>query len=377
MSDQRPVICRRCREQLQFAANFCSYCALPVNNKPSTNFSVHPIPQTSTPVPTKKVGLLFALGIVFLPHVFSWFTLQKGYSDSIRIASFTWLGVILLFLLPTIKSGEQRDYSRSESSINTQTERKISETEEERLRSEIPALVQQWSAELAEVETLERSGNVRDAYARFIKDKDALQSYLKLVPLPQTLVDLNLKRQELETRLKSTVEFLDTYDEALATQKQADQLIKEKNWIAADQTLANVLTLVTKMETSSAEIQKNIVAKYSPSRQRAAVQKTRQRIKGQVARAEKKEKELELYREFCGTKPECSTWDGECIGFERALKENAYDPDSIDVENCTVPVLTDKRCWVTTCVVKGKNGFGALISRRVRFSKSSFGIEEF
>jgi MFS family permease len=39
------------------------------------------------------------------------------------------------------------------------------------------------------------------------------------------------------------------------------------------------------------------------------------------------------------------------VGIASALKRVAHNPDSIDVENCTDPVLTDKHCWVTTTSV--------------------------
>lgn len=46
----------------------------------------------------KKVGFGLGVGIAFLPYVFSWFTLQKGYSKAARIVSFVWLGVSLTAL---------------------------------------------------------------------------------------------------------------------------------------------------------------------------------------------------------------------------------------------------------------------------------------
>jgi hypothetical protein len=79
---------------------------------------------------------------------------------------------------------------------------------------------------------------------------------------------------------------------------------------------------------------------------------------------------------FCGDKPVCSAWDGGCLAIESALKRTAHDPSSIDVENCTDPVLYERQCWVTTCDVRGRNAFGAMILQRKQFSISKLGVDE-
>jgi hypothetical protein len=45
------------------------------------------------------------------------------------------------------------------------------------------------------------------------------------------------------------------------------------------------------------------------------------------------------------------------------FKRSAHDPGSIDSENCTVPVLTEG-CWKTSCIVRGKNAFGAMVANQ-------------
>jgi hypothetical protein len=106
------------------------------------------------------------------------------------------------------------------------------------------------------------------------------------------------------------------------------------------------------------------------------VERTRRK---QAAIAERERREAaaaEALAAVCGPKPSISSWDGEVIGLERALKKTAHDPDSIDVENCTDPILTKKRCWITTCDVRGKNMFGAKIYQRKQYSVSRLGFEE-
>ena len=49
-------------------------------------------------VEKKKVGFLFGAGIFFMPYIFSWFTLKKGYSNTTKGVSFVWMAVILINL---------------------------------------------------------------------------------------------------------------------------------------------------------------------------------------------------------------------------------------------------------------------------------------
>jgi len=44
----------------------------------------------------KHVGILLGVGILFLPYVFSFFTLRKGYSKKSRLLSFGWLLIMCL-----------------------------------------------------------------------------------------------------------------------------------------------------------------------------------------------------------------------------------------------------------------------------------------
>jgi hypothetical protein len=72
---------------------------------------------------------------------------------------------------------------------------------------------------------------------------------------------------------------------------------------------------------------------------------------------------------MCGNSPpSVGGWDGELIGSEQYVQRTAHDPESIDVENCTQPVLTRQLCWTSVCDVRGRNAFGAMVLNRLRFS---------
>ncbi len=62
----------------------------------------------------RKVGLF--IGILFLPYVFSFFTLKKGYSKRLRVIAFSWLFVVLCIWL---QSNIQTKCEELEQAINT------------------------------------------------------------------------------------------------------------------------------------------------------------------------------------------------------------------------------------------------------------------
>lgn len=48
--------------------------------------------------PNRKVGILMALGLIFMPFIFGWFTMRKGYSNFIRFTSFGWMIIACIML---------------------------------------------------------------------------------------------------------------------------------------------------------------------------------------------------------------------------------------------------------------------------------------
>jgi hypothetical protein len=89
------VTCSDCGNKISDAARFCIYCGKPISKNSAT---------------TKKrnVGFLFGAGILFFPIIFSWLTLRKGYSTTLRAVSLAWLSFVLLFLLAIGNDAESR-----------------------------------------------------------------------------------------------------------------------------------------------------------------------------------------------------------------------------------------------------------------------------
>jgi hypothetical protein len=152
---------------------------------------------------------------------------------------------------------------------------------------------------------------------------------------------------------------------------EAANKVKEKDFIAADNILDEILRKLDVPERVAHYLPMKEVKKVRgvvEARKRALAPRVKQQ-QGAVAAAE-------VYRKICGEAPKLSAWDGEVIGLEHHIKQTAHDPSSIDVENRTEPRFSDKNCWVSTCDVRGKNAFGALILQRHTYSFSKLGIEQ-
>ena len=119
MNNQQTIFCSRCGGQFQMGTNFCPHCAMPVNQQPPNNFSAQANPIPTNTVPNKKVGILLGIGILFIPYIFSWFTLQKGYSSLSKIVPFGWLGVVLLMFIASPRNTAPRNTATLSSSTDS------------------------------------------------------------------------------------------------------------------------------------------------------------------------------------------------------------------------------------------------------------------
>lgn len=53
----------------------------------------------------RKISLLLGIGIFFIPYIFSWFTLEVGYSRLARVISFAWMLAIIALMISDVDSG--------------------------------------------------------------------------------------------------------------------------------------------------------------------------------------------------------------------------------------------------------------------------------
>jgi len=56
------------------------------------------------------------------------------------------------------------------------------------------------------------------------------------------------------------------------------------------------------------------------------------------------------------------------MGAKEYLQRTANDPDSIEVTNCSDPVVKLGTCWSVVCDVRGKNAFNAKVLNRIVFT---------
>lgn len=86
------VECTDCHNQISDAAPACPHCGRPGASFPARS------EETGSPA-ARQLSAKLAIGIVFIPFVFAWYTLGNGYSRSTRIASFSWLSLNLLIII--------------------------------------------------------------------------------------------------------------------------------------------------------------------------------------------------------------------------------------------------------------------------------------
>lgn len=96
------IACPDCKKEMSDAAPACPSCGRPNANAESP----------------RSVGLLLGAGILFLPLIFSWFTLRRGYTTTTKAVAFVWLAFCLLIVgtHDTKNAGSLADASSSSSS---------------------------------------------------------------------------------------------------------------------------------------------------------------------------------------------------------------------------------------------------------------------
>lgn len=79
------IQCSQCQHHISKKAAACPQCG-------------HPNEQQDLSPKERKVSLLLFLGIAFIPYIFSWFTLRKGYRPLTQVFALGWMAFILYYL---------------------------------------------------------------------------------------------------------------------------------------------------------------------------------------------------------------------------------------------------------------------------------------
>lgn len=298
---------------------------------------------SGTQAPTKSqhlVGATYAMGGVVFVAVCS---IAGGKVDAARVA-------------------------RQAAEVRAVEQKKVDDEAAE-LRRAAPTSIAQVTATLTAATAALDAGRLEAVESGVTEGKAVLAKYEGLSPSVTEMTVLGQQFSDLERRLSTIVNAKAALDGAELRNAQAD--IKAQDYAAADKRYDDLL----KKLDVPAESEK-YVPMADVRKMRATVESKRRAIASRVQKQEMQEAAARLYEKACGDKPRLSPWDGEVVGLEDHLKETANDPSSIDVEKCTIPVMTEKHCWVSSCNVRGKNAFGALILLRKTYSFSTLGIEE-
>lgn len=306
------------------------------------------------------------------------------------------LGGLLIALSGSVLVGESR--ANREATERALEARRAAEAREKQaaeqraaMAAQIPSKAAAWRAELGRIANdfsgggAVNEGRLREGVAAMAAVQRDTEPWLaqfdrRAAPdLYAAAAEVDGAKQRLETILNliTTVGAID------ASVKKGSELAAQRSWLAADSEWDSALAKIAEAKKVNADFGNVIRNGFEPDKLKAKVTSLKAGIASGVAtekRRLKKEEEQrakdEAYAALCGPAPVVGAWDGELVGLERALKETANDPDSIDVENCTQPVLTKGRCWMSTCNVRGKNAFGALILLRKTYAHSKLGYEE-
>lgn len=237
------------------------------------------------------------------------------------------------------------------------------------VRVAAPELMAQTRTNLDRARGLLQGGQFDEAHAAAEASKAALAETASLVPPVQGVAPLVVEADSLfqdSANLSAIQAALHDAQEAKTTRPGSDDALA---WSARLETLAATLRQAPPVA----------VARFGEdlSREADALDRQRARYRRQVDRAQRAENERIARIAVCGDRPPLiGGFDGELVGSESYVARAANDPDSIDVANCTPPVLTERACWVTDCDVRGRNAFGALVLSRYRFSVGRAGIFE-
>lgn len=264
------------------------------------------------------------------------------------------------------------------------------EDDRQALLAQLPSKIASWRQRMNDVNAPAGNGGVeaaRDAASAIVAEATTYEKMLA----PQVVPELAGAQTELQARAKSYVDWVSLLDNVRTVTEQTaagKASAQAAQWLAADTAYSAASSALDQIQAADAATAAHLPPTFKPDAQRSTLEQLKkaiaprvtsekQRLEREAAQRKAQADKEAVYAAVCGEKPLVSSWDGEVVGLESSLRESANDPDSIDVEKCTDPKLTPTNCWVVTCNVRGKNGFGALILlRKTYYYSKSLGFQE-
>jgi hypothetical protein len=253
------------------------------------------------------------------------------------------------------------------------------------LERQLPGLLRAWRDQLGDALRGADSESASEGLRRTALVRDAVDAYYVRLgpPLPVELTalgrDIAAQSQALASR-KALADQVAAVDSQMTLGKDA---AKRQDWLAADAAYEAAITAIVAVEGTKAELVGYIPKAFEGARKRSEIQVLRASIAGPVTREKKrlaaeqaKERAHQIYLAVCGPAPGMKPGDNERTMLQMRLEATANDPDSIKIVQCSEPVLSEKACWRTSCDIRGKNAFGALILQEKFYSFSKAGFEE-
>lgn len=296
---------------------------------------------------------------------------RRGVGKPIAIGCLILLGiVVVLSLIGTLVEPGQKKRMMT----RREAERLA---EEKRLRNNAPAAAKRLAAILEEHDAATLRRDLSAADSTVTRATLFVEPYLALQPPPQELAPLLERYRAVKKTAELRKSLLtEHYNEVVAKQGEAERLIQSEQWSEAAAVLKNAQRVAEREMQQQKQSELVMPRDFAPAIRHAEIDKRLRSISGRAERALEERRESERLAAVCGKKPLFSPFDGGDFRIERELKKRAHDPGSIEVTNCTSPLLYADTCWNTTCDVRGKNAFGALVLSRRRFSISSRGVRE-
>lgn len=338
------MYCSSCGEKLGTSARFCSACGAKVEISPGDAAEPECNDEPVATLPPKPA-----------PVVLSDEERERLKEKHRKQAVFIALGMGLLAvlvlmngLLTNYQEDQERKAQAAEMEKLQQEQREREQARTAELVENLPAATAALQANFAAFDTAAARGDFVAAKSALSEAKAVLRPYRELKEPVQEAQNLI---EGLETR-----KALAGIDAAI---QKADEAASAKRWIAADDEYSRASGSLSALDQGA--MHEKVVAALA-----GRIERGQKRIASKVKTAREERAQLEALKATCGKKPERSAWDGEIVGLESAVKRTAHDPGSIDIENCTEPVLTEA-CWRTTCQVRGKNAFGAQVLNSMTF----------
>jgi hypothetical protein len=220
---------------------------------------------------------------------------------------------------------------------------RIQEENHARLLANMPAECEAVTAGIAEIDAKLTAGDQQGAMMLALAVSERFDPYFDLRPTPP---EVQAVTEPLVIRLG--------YFQALSGLAAAREELLMSTATQTDSQLQEALDALQR-----------VTGDFAARPEVRQLRKDIERERKLIAPRLEQERKMEQWRARCGEAPAIVLGSGS-FEIEYALRQTAHDPDSISTSMC-MPALITERCWKVTCLVRGRNAFGALVAAEKTF----------